>query len=203
MAYQPIENYGIIGDMHTAALVAMNGSIDWLCIPHFNSPSVFAAILNDYEGGHFTIAPASGETVCRQHYWPGTNILITRFLMVEGVGEITDYMTADDHLRSEEDHHHQLFRKVTAVCGRMIFRLECRPAFNYARDRHNLGITPKGAVFHSERLSLTLSTKIPLRAQGGGAVGEFTLEEGRSAVFTHLALISAAFNLDRALDSRY
>ena len=183
MTYQPIENYGVIGDMHTAALVAMNGSIDWLCFPHFNSPSVFAAILDDDKGGRFKIAPPSGEPVCRQHYWPGTNVLITRFLMVDGVGEITDYMTAHEHLHSEEDHHHQLFRKVTAVRGSMTFRLECRPAFDYARDHHELRITSKGAVFHSSDLSLALSTRIPLRAQKGGAVTEFTLEEGRSAVF--------------------
>lgn len=183
MSYQPIENYGIIGDMHTAALVAMNGSIDWLCFPHFDSPSLFAAILDDEKGGRFKIAPAAGEPVCRQHYWPGTNILITRFLMVDGVGEITDYMTVHEHLQSEEGHHRHLFRKVTAVRGSMTFRLECRPAFNYARDRHELGITSQGAVFHSADLSLALSTRIPLQAQNGTAVAEFTLEEGRSAVF--------------------
>ena len=60
MAYQPIENYGIIGNMHTVALVGMNGSIDWLCYPHFDSPSVFAAILDDKKGGWFKIAPTTG-----------------------------------------------------------------------------------------------------------------------------------------------
>jgi GH15 family glucan-1,4-alpha-glucosidase len=183
VSYQPIENYGIIGDMHTAALVGMNGSIDWLCFPHFDSPSVFAAILDDNKGGRFKIAPAFGEPTCRQHYWPDTNVLITRFLMTEGVGEVTDYMTAHEHGEEEEDHHHQLFRKVTAVRGNMTFRLTCRPAFNYARDPHELKITSEGAVFTSARLNLALSTRIDLQAQKGAAVAEFSLEEGQSAVF--------------------
>ncbi|MGB8424480.1 MAG: glycoside hydrolase family 15 protein [Desulfobacterales bacterium] len=181
--YQPIENYGIIGDMHTAALVGMNGSIDWLCFPHFDSPSVFAAILDHEKGGCFKIAPAAGKPTCRQHYWPDTNVLITRFLMAEGVGEITDYMTANDRTRGADSHRHQVFRKVAAVRGDMIFRLECRPAFNYARHRHEVTISEHGAVFHSAELNLALSTRIPLQAKAGGAVAEFTLREGQTAVF--------------------
>ena len=73
MAYQPIENYGIIGDMHTAALVGMDGSIDWLCFPHFDSPSVFASILDDKKGGHFKIGPATQGITHKQFYWPETN----------------------------------------------------------------------------------------------------------------------------------
>ena len=90
MPYQPIENHGIIGNMRTAALVGLNGSIDWLCFPRFDSPSVFAAILDDKKGGHFKIAPIGAEIVHKQLYWPGTNVLITRFLSTDGVGEITD-----------------------------------------------------------------------------------------------------------------
>ena len=63
VAYQPIESYGLIGDMRTAALVGTNGSIDWLCFPHFDSPSVFAAILDDEEGGRFEMAPPQGVSV--------------------------------------------------------------------------------------------------------------------------------------------
>src|SRR5947208_192178 len=79
--YQPIENYGIIGNLRTAALVGMDGSIDWLCLPHFDSPSVFAAILDDEKGGRFRIAPPAGQEFRhKQFYWPDTSILITRFL---------------------------------------------------------------------------------------------------------------------------
>src|SRR5512138_973606 len=95
--YQPIENYGIIGNLHTAALVGMDGSIDWLCLPRFDSPSVFAAILDGARGGRFRIAPSNdGRPIDRmrhkQFYWPDTNVLITRFLHPDGIGEIEDYM---------------------------------------------------------------------------------------------------------------
>jgi hypothetical protein len=78
LAYQPIENHGIVGDLHTVALVGLNGSVDWLCYPHFDSPSVFAAILDDRKGGHFSIRPAFEGYRCKQFYWPETNVLITR-----------------------------------------------------------------------------------------------------------------------------
>ena len=93
MAYQPIEHYGIIGNLHTAALVGMDGSIDWLCLPRFDSPSVFGAILDDRRGGRFRIAPADrggGREGLRhkQFYWPDTNILVSRFLHPNGIGEV-------------------------------------------------------------------------------------------------------------------
>ena len=90
--YQPIEHYGVIGNLRTAALVGMDGSIDWLCLPHFDSPSVFAAILDDHKGGRFRIAPSCDRLRHKQFYWPETNVLITRFLHDNGVGEIEDYM---------------------------------------------------------------------------------------------------------------
>src|SRR5206468_8473670 len=92
MAYQSIQNYGIIGNMRTAALVGVNGSIDWFCFPHFDSPSVFGAILDDRKGGRFQIAPVRDGSTAKQFYWPDTNILITRFLSPDGVGEIQDFM---------------------------------------------------------------------------------------------------------------
>lgn len=92
MGYQPIEDYGLIGDMHTAALVGKNGSIDWLCFPHFDSPSVFGAILDENKGGHFKIAPVGSGINHKQLYWPETNVLVTRFLSPDGVGEVTDFM---------------------------------------------------------------------------------------------------------------
>src|SRR5579872_5452750 len=90
--YQPIENYGIIGNMRTAALVGMNGSIDWLCLPHFDSPSVFAAVLDEHKGGYFRISPTHDDVARKQLYWPQTNVLITRFLSSDGVIEVIDYM---------------------------------------------------------------------------------------------------------------
>ena len=95
MPYNPIESYGIIGDMHTVALVGMDGSIDWCCLPHFDSPSLFAAILDDKKGGSFRIASLlPGQR--KQMYLPDTNVLVTRFLSAEGVGEVIDFMPIQD-----------------------------------------------------------------------------------------------------------
>ncbi len=76
MAYQPIENYGIIGDLRSTALVGMDGSIDWLCLPRFDSTSVFAAILDDQKGGRFKVAPIGEGVSHKQFYWPHTNVLV-------------------------------------------------------------------------------------------------------------------------------
>ena len=84
MAYAPIEDYGVIGDLHTVALVGKHGSIDWLCFPHLDSPSVFAAILDDAKGGRFQIAPQDGGVTHKQLYFPDTNVLITRSLSPQG-----------------------------------------------------------------------------------------------------------------------
>src|SRR6201997_3181971 len=113
--YQPIENYGIIGTWRTAALVGMDGSIDWLCVPHFDSPSVFAAILDDQKGGRFRIAPSSDNFRHKQFYWPDTNILITRFLHDDGVAELEDYMPLGG-TRAVPD---ELIRRVKVVRGKV------------------------------------------------------------------------------------
>ena len=85
MAFEPIENYGVIGNMQSVALVGMNGSIDFLCYPDFDSPTMFAALLDDQEGGRFAIRPQLSKMRIRQLYLPETNILLTRFLAEEGV----------------------------------------------------------------------------------------------------------------------
>ncbi len=168
--------------MHTVALVGIDGSIDWFCFPHFDSPSVFAALLDDEKGGRFRIAPTAEEIKHKQFYWPDTNVLVTRFFAPDGVGEVTDLMPVGD-FKGEDQHDHQLFRRVTVVRGTMAFRLECSPAFNYALDEHKLKITPEGACFYSDKLCLGLATRLKLEKNGNGAVAEFTLHEGQSAIF--------------------
>ena len=190
MAYQPIENYGIIGNMRTAVLVGMNGSIDWFCCPNFDSPSVFAAILDDKKGGRFSIAPAGTGVTYKQMYWPGTNVLVTRFLSEEGVGEVVDFMPVGPGIDQAVDH--QLVRRVTVVRGTVHFRMECFPAFNYARDKHETTICEDGAVFSSPLTGLQLSTSVPLRQSEEGLVAEFALQEGQTETFALTELVPGA-----------
>ena len=115
MAYKPIESYGVIGDLHTVALVSMDGSIDWCCLPQFDSPSIFAAILDEHKGGFFKIASLY-EAQHKQMYLPDSNVLLTRFLSPEGVGEVVDFMPVQDPSRGKKTH--QIVRVVRAVRGR-------------------------------------------------------------------------------------
>jgi GH15 family glucan-1,4-alpha-glucosidase len=177
--YQPIENYGIIGNMRTAALVGMDGSIDWLCLPHFDSPSVFAALLDDRKGGRFRIAPVSGAARHKQFYWPDTNILVTRFLHADGVGELEDYMPVGG-AGSVPD---QLIRRVRVVRGSMSFHLECRPAFNYARSAHQTQLDEHRVRFEGPGISLGLAAPVRLQGDRDGVVADFVLREGDKAAF--------------------
>ncbi|KPL14803.1 MAG: glucoamylase [Bacteroides sp. SM23_62] len=182
MSYQPIENYAIIGNMRSAALVGLNGSIDWFCFPHFDSPSVFAAILDEHKGGYFKIAPVDPASRCKQYYWPDTNVLITRFYNAEGIAEITDYMPVGDDIVDASDY--RIVRRLRGIHGRVRMRIECYPAFNYAMDKHETSLSGKGASFHSSALSLGLASTIPLEKNARGAFAEFeTGEEDESHVF--------------------
>ncbi|MGH9353403.1 MAG: glycoside hydrolase family 15 protein [Terriglobia bacterium] len=183
MMYQPIEDYGIIGNMLTAALVSKEGSIDWMCWPRFDSPSVFAAILDDQKGGRFQIAPAADGFKTQQFYWPDTNVLITRFLGAGAAGEVIDFMPMFPASPQQPDEARPLIRLVRSTRGAMRFRLACRPAFNYARDGHETKITAEGAAFDSPGLSLTLESSIPLKAEGDGVTADFSLETGQTAAF--------------------
>jgi GH15 family glucan-1,4-alpha-glucosidase len=181
MAYQPIENYGIIGNMRTAALVGIDGSIDWCCFPRFDSPSIFAAILDDAKGGRFRLAPITDGIRHKQFYWPDTNVLVTRFLSPDGVGQVTDFMPVG--VSEEEAGYQWLIRRVNVVRGTMAFHMTCCPAFNYARDPHEATIFSDGACFHSPVLDVELATRLPLKQDGSGVFAEFALHEGEETVF--------------------
>ncbi len=178
--YPPIEDHGIIGNMRTAALVAMDGSINWLCLPRFDSPSVFGALLDHAKGGHFRIFPAAEGFTYQQYYWPSTNVLVTRFRSSDGAAELTDFMPMGE---SKQRDACPLIRRVTSVRGSQLFRLECQPAFDYGRESHRTELNPAGALFRSKTLSLGLSSPIPLRSAGKGISAQFTLNEGESQTF--------------------
>ncbi len=183
MAYKPIESYGVIGDMHSVALVGTDGSIDWCCLPHFDSPSVFAAILDDQKGGYFKIA-ARQEGTRKQMYLPETNVLVTRFLSDEGVGEVIDFMPVRGVPGSQVDTCHQIVRIAHAVRGTVNFRLECFPAFDFARQGHELVTEKRGAVFEVPSLmKFALLTSHALKRQDHGVVADFKLAAGEKATF--------------------
>jgi len=151
--YPPIEDHGLIGDLQTAALVARDGTVDWFCAPRFDSPSIFAGLLDHRRGGHFRISPDGTGCTSRQLYLPGTAILVTRFLSADGVGEVVDFMPiAGEH----PTQRHRLVRMVRVVRGRMRFRVDCQPRFNYGRDEHETELTRDGAVFIGGATAVTM-----------------------------------------------
>ena len=183
MVYLPIEDHGIIGDLHTVALVGKNGTIDWYCIPSFDAPSVFGALLDAEKGGFFSIAPQdTPEMALKQYYLPETNVLVTRFLTESGVGEVTDFMPIQQATSPTD--RHGIVRAVRVVNGSLSFEMTCRPAFNYARDSHTVEPAERGMVFRSPSLMLGLFSTVPVQADGqGGARASFTLGEDEWAIF--------------------
>src|ERR1700728_3973116 len=143
MTYAPIDRFGIIGNMDTVGLVGVDGSIDFMCFPYFDSPSVFARLLDYEKGGHFRISPVLESARHRQIYLPDTNVLFTRTLSDDGVAEISDFMPL-------EPGEHRIVRRAKCVRGEIRFRAVCDPRFDYGRDVHELEIVSDGALFRSQ-----------------------------------------------------
>ena len=194
MAYKRIEDYGLIGNMHTAALVGNDGSIDWLCLPFFDSPAVFNSLLDDEKGGRFLIT-AIDSVDHRQIYFPETNVLITRFGSEQSAAQVTDFMPVHEQheegggLKQIKDEGisgegARVVRLVQGVLGETDLRMECRPAFDFVSTPHKVEKIANGVVFTSdsgERLSLT--APCDFRVENGTALAEFTLDHGESMAF--------------------
>jgi GH15 family glucan-1,4-alpha-glucosidase len=173
--HAPIEDHGVIGDLHTAALVSTEGDIEWLCLPRFDSPSVFAALLDDERGGRFSVRCA-GATRTKQMYLPDSNILVTRFLGESSVGEVVDFMVPRERNGRGAL---QLVRIVRAVRGQVRVQIRCAPAFDYGRARTEVDIVEgAGAFFSSPAGQLVLRSTVPLQAEGSAAVADPVLAEG-------------------------
>jgi GH15 family glucan-1,4-alpha-glucosidase len=179
--FLPIADHGIIGDLHTVALVGADGTIDWYCCPAFDSPSVFAAILDRKKGGYYRISPLEEDWTSKQLYFPDTNVLITRFLTPGGVGELQGFMPIAR--TGAERHRHQLIRRVVGVRGAIRFRVDLQPRFNYARDSHETHEYEHGVVFESETLCLALQATRPIACDEHGVHSEFNLRAGESVTF--------------------
>ena len=180
--YQPIENYGVIGDLSTVALVGINGSIDFLCFPYFDSPTVFASILDADKGGYFKIAPREDKSKHKQLYLPDTNVLVTRFLDKKGVGEVVDFMPVETLYVGKE-----LVRSVSCLHGELEFTMECCPRFDYARESHAVQAkSDKEIHFISNgksRQVLRLTSTIPLEIKGPDVSIHFSLTTSQTAIF--------------------
>jgi len=199
MAYQPIEDYGIIGNMRTAALVGMNGSIDFFSCPDFDAPTAFASILDDRKGGRFQIAPILDDARHKQLYLPDTNILLSRFLSSEGVAEVSDFMPVVER----GDQPCCIVRRAKTVRGEVHFRMICDPRFDYARTHHQVRQRDGEVIFEPEgnhAPTLRLRTSVPVRLVNGAAHAEFTLKHGQSAAFILEAADGTADTPSAAVD---
>src|SRR4029453_7238552 len=182
MAFEPIENYGVIGNMQSIALVGMNGSIDFFCYPGFDSPTVFAALLDDQRGGRFEIRPQIGDMRVRQLYFPDTNILLTRFLSEEGVAELTDYMP----VQKNAGQPNQIVRILSVIRGNVKFKMSCQPRFNYAASDHELQSSDRCATFfpaHKSCPPMSLYSTVAIDRRSQDISAEFSLQAGESATF--------------------
>ncbi|WFG34193.1 glycoside hydrolase family 15 protein [Candidatus Lucifugimonas marina] len=194
MTYKRIEDYGLIGNMHTAALVGNDGSIDWLCLPFFDSPAIFNSILDDDKGGRFSIS-AVDAVDNRQIYFPETNILITRFGSDHSAAQVTDFMPGHEEHDPAGDpwtgdsgdiccSDSKVIRLVHGVLGKTNMRMECTPAFEFAGTGHQVERTSNGVVFTSDagqKLSLTANCEFDI--ENGSAFANFALDHGESIAF--------------------
>ncbi len=176
--YLPIADHGIIGDLNTAALVGIDGTVDWFCAPHFDSPSVFASILDAKRGGHFRLQPSSRDFKASQRYLPETNVLTTRFTTEEGVAEVADFMPI--RLDENQDAHHVLVRRITGIRGNLNLRIDCSPRFNYGRDIHTTQVSGNSVIFQSPSQILEYWSTLQPRVKDGVVSQEFALSEGHS-----------------------
>jgi GH15 family glucan-1,4-alpha-glucosidase len=181
MSFQPIENHGVIGNMRSIALVGMDGSIDFLCYPDFDSPTVFAALL-DEKGGCFHIQPQLTNVRIRQLYLPDTNTLLTRFLAEEGVAELTDFMP----IETTGEQPNELIRIVSVIRGNVHFKMLCQPRFNYGKSAHRTELSDRTArFFPAEKAcpAMALYSTVHIQQESQDVVSQFTLQAGETATF--------------------
>ncbi|MBR7833808.1 glycoside hydrolase family 15 protein [Actinospica durhamensis] len=188
--YPLIANHGLVGDLQTAALISTDGVVDWWCAPRFDSPSIFASLLDTARGGHCRLAAvvegdAAAEPTVRQLYLPDTAILVTRFMTEQGVGEVADFMLPDES--AEPKDRHCLFRVARVVRGSLPFEFACRPRFDYGRSAPTaLELDDAGgAVIRGAETDLAVHAIGPatLERDGTDVTARFVLTAGQLAVF--------------------
>ncbi|MFR9805416.1 glycoside hydrolase family 15 protein [Pseudonocardia sp. RS010] len=165
-----IADHGLIGDLHTSALVSTEGTVDWFCCPRIDSPSVFGALLDDERGGHFRLAPMDPHT-SRQMYFPDSAVLVTRFFTDSGVGEVVDFMP----VLGRHNGGSRLVRMVRCMRGKMRFAGHVAPRFDYGRRAHRTEVTESGGMFVTDALTLTVHV---VREPEDPRIAHVKVEEG-------------------------
>jgi len=171
-----IEDYALIGDCKTAALVGRDGAIDWLCWPRFDSAACFAALLGSADNGRWLIAPQEASHTARRHYRPGTLVLETEFATETGRAAVVDFMPPADGAH--------LVRIVIGRTGKVDFATEFVARFNYGASVPWVNRRDDGAldmIAGPERL--TLRTSVALHGEDLKTVGAFTVEAGETIAF--------------------
>ncbi|MBI1379093.1 MAG: glycoside hydrolase family 15 protein [Frankiales bacterium] len=171
-----IEDYALLGDLHTAALVSTAGSVDWMCLPHFDSPACFAALLDDAEAGRWLLAPADGGETSRRRYVEGTLVLETEWETGDGAVRVRDFMPP----RSDVP---RLVRIVEGVRGSVPMTCELRLRFDYGRIVPWVRAAEQGieAVAGPDRVRLR--TPVETEGRDRTTVAEFTVHEGERVPF--------------------
>lgn len=182
MSYKPIHDYGLIGDMNSAALVSLDGSIDWACFPRFDSPSVFASILDDTKGGRFALSP-TGHFTSEQRYRQDTTILETTFTTDGGRVTVIDFMTNATVHRNEAPH--EIVRIVRGDAGTVRMRTVFQPRLDYARGNTELQLEDGLVRAHCKNQVMTLLADLPFAVEVAGdrqdqAFAEFDVAEGKT-----------------------
>jgi pentatricopeptide repeat protein len=179
--YPAIEDHGLIGDLQSSALVACDGTIDWFCAPRFDSPAIFASLLDEHRGGCFSLAPAVPADTVKQMYVPGTAVLLTRFLSEAGIAEILDFMPIDNpHVRTD---NRTIVRVVRGVRGEVEFSALIQPRFDYGRASHSVEVNGNTAVFDGGDSELHVASMSPLESDGRDVRSTFTVRAGDVAGF--------------------
>jgi len=172
-----IEDYALIGDLQTSALVGRNGSVDWLCLPRFDSAACFAALLGEEGHGRWLIAPAGEVSGSSRRYREGTLILETDFETAEGAVRLVDFMPLRDGGAP------QLMRVVQGLRGRVPMRMQLILRFEYGLVVPWVQRVPDGIVAQAGPHAVHLTTPVNLRGEQLTTVAEFTLAEGASEGF--------------------
>jgi GH15 family glucan-1,4-alpha-glucosidase len=180
--YKPLEEYGIIGNEETVALVGRDGAIDWCCFPHVESASLFARILDSQRGGHFTVCPTQSFEA-EQRYVDRTNVLRTCFRTTAGQATVTDFMPVPETTQTRQGTHQAVYRKLTCDSGQVDLQIEFEPRFDYARTDPRLEQARHGVVATGNDESVFLSGSVPFHISNQTASGSVTLTAGETHWF--------------------